>query len=175
MDKQEITQLIQQEMQASKKDAQYGPSRVPTHIHNGLDSPKLSQKNLLERQFTVSSHLPATQPATAGNYGHFYIHAPYLPPAAVITLTEVHGVKGTDAGTVSLFVTRVHQGSSSLSTGDVIVTFDLKANPSNVVRYSTLILGRQPVFIYPNQRLALSTSGTLTDVGNVLVTVVLQY
>lgn len=41
MDDQEIIKLIREEIRNDKRDAQYGVSRVPFHVHNNLDSPPI--------------------------------------------------------------------------------------------------------------------------------------
>lgn len=173
-------------MQTSAINAQYGISRVPVHIHNGMDSPKLDfNGSITNRQLFLTSHIPGTSAATAGNYGHFFINDFNVSSASlisskttngltVISISEVHGRAGNDAGTVTMRLALLNPGDASISGGSAITTFDLKSTADTPV-YSTLITGRTAAVVYPGQRLALQTSGTLTNVADVLVTVLLQY
>lgn len=55
MEKEEIIQLIQQQIQAEKQNSQYGVSRVPVHTHNNIDSPNLQQHSIVGFQTLPSA------------------------------------------------------------------------------------------------------------------------
>lgn len=176
-----IRQIVQQEMQKKQQVDQYGVNRTPVHTHNGLDSPKIDfGAGLTSRQIYVTSHVPGASAATASNYGFFFTNIFNVDSAqgfvnkivngmTVITFAEVHGTAGTVPGCkVGLFILRSTGGT------DLVGEFALDATP-NVLRPKTLKLGATPAILYPADALALSTSGTLTTVANVLVTVLMQY
>ena len=183
-DEAKIKQIVQQEMTRRATNAQYSTSRVPVHIHNGQDSPRLDFGNLTNRQIMISSHVLGTAAQTSSNYGHFFINPLYLTagqtvlkPAGgmtILTMTEVHGHAGSDAGTVTVGICILNPGDNSFSGATPIHSFNLKST-ANTPSFSTLIQGATPAVLYQGQRLALQTSGTLTDVDDVLVTVLLQY
>lgn len=58
MEKNEIISLIRQEIEANKREAQYGVSRVPFHVHNNLDAPPV--------QFTNLGGVPSSYASNAG-------------------------------------------------------------------------------------------------------------
>ncbi len=180
MPEQQIRQIVQDEIKQGQIKDQYGVNRTPVHTHSGLDSPRLDFGSALNnRQVQLVSHVPSTQAATAGNYGHFFINS--LFPVStqnggmtVITITEVHGRAGNDAGAVTLTLRLLNPGDASLTGGTTITTFDLKGTADTPVA-KTFVFGKTPAVVYPGQRLALQTSGTLTNVADVVVTVLLQY
>lgn len=175
-----IRNIVQQEIQKKQKIDQYGVNRTPVHTHNGLDSPKIDfGAGLSNRQVQITSHVPGTSAATAANYGHFFTNSlfPVSTPnggMTIITITEVHGRAGNDGGTVTLALRLLNSGDASLTGGSTVATFNLKGTADAPVA-RTLTLGKTPSIVYPGQRLALQTSGTLTNVADVLVTVLLQY
>jgi len=179
----QIRKIAKEEIALDKQQAQYGVNRVPVHVHNGLDSPKLDfNTSIINRQVLVTSHVPGTSAATAGNYGHFFINPLYasstntagkrVGPMSIITMTECHGRAGNDAGTVTVSVVLLASGDASLSGGTAIATFNLKST-ADIPAFSTLKMGASPAVIYSGARLALQTSGTLTNVADVVVTVLL--
>lgn len=171
----EVQNLIKKAIADDKRDSQYGVNRVPVHTHNGLDSSKISiSEATVERPLFVMGRVPGTSAAASGNYGCIYVHPQGSPPATIITLEEVHGRAGNDAGTVLLQVALLSPGDASLTGGVGIVQFDLKGT-ADIPVYATLIHGKPPAVIRENQRLCLQTSGTLTNVADVCVTIFLQY
>ncbi len=175
MDENQIRHIFRQMMQEDKMNSQYNVNRAPVHDHNGMNSPRLDfGGSLVNRQLLLSSHVVSTEAATAGNYGHFYIHELGMPPATVITISEVHGRAGNDAGSVVLALRSLVSGDDSLTGGTTVTTFNLKGT-ANAPTYKTLQQGKPPAVLYPGYRLALQTSGTLTNVADVVVTVLLQY
>lgn len=174
MNEQETRNLIRQQIASSNAASRYQLTPTSQHTHNGLDSPTVSFTDLTNRQTFITSHVPSSGAATASNYGHFYVHPHNAPPASVLTMEEVHGQAGTDSGVVTVGVAILSSGDASLSGGTILHNFNLKAT-ANIASFSTLIQGQNPAILKPGTRLALQTSGTLTSVADVLVTVVLQY
>jgi hypothetical protein len=174
-----IKQLIRQEIQADKHNSQYGVNRTPVHTHNGMDAPRIDYTALNNRQIQITTHIPSTAAATDSNYGHFFTNSLYPFSTlnggmSVINMTEVHGRAGNDAGDVTLYLVLLDVGDASLSGGVAVAGWNLKES-ANVPRPRFLIQGKPPTIVYPGQRLALQTTGTLTNVADVLVTVLLQY
>lgn len=69
MEDSQITQLIRDEIVADKQQAQYGVSRVPVHIHNGLDAPKIAFIGLGDTPSTYLGNIgkiPAVNPLGTG-------------------------------------------------------------------------------------------------------------
>ncbi len=177
--------MIDDSIRADKQKSQYGVNRVPVHSHNGLDSPKIDFGGAVSnRQVFVTSRIPDTGAATSGNYGQFFLNPLFISPTTVLpifqggmtilTMSEVHGRAGNDGSAVSVGVYILNPGDASISGGTLVHSFDLKST-ANVPRYSSLILGATPAVLYPGQRLALHTTGTLTNVADVLVTIYMQY
>jgi len=186
MDKNQVEKIALDVYQRESQRNQYSVSRVPVHTHNGLDSPKIDfNSGLNNKVLFVTSHVVGTGAATAGNYGHFF-HNPLnfdvnnaivsngSNSMAIMAVTEVHGRAGNDASAVTLSVAILSSTNASLTGGTAFVAFDLKGT-ADITTYAAPKLGQAPARIYPGQRLALQTSGTLTNVADVLVTVMLQY
>lgn len=47
MNEQQIRSIVQQEIAKSRSDARFGLNPIQRHIHNGIDSPQISQNNVL--------------------------------------------------------------------------------------------------------------------------------
>jgi hypothetical protein len=110
--------------------------------------------------------------ATSTNYGRF---ATVRYPIQILRIDEIHETAGTNVGAVTLDVVVVEDGSA-ISTGTSLLVneFNLKgtANTLQIKQkrdLSTIVRG-----INPNQSIALVTTGTLTDVAGVCVTVYYQ-
>lgn len=139
------------------------------HRHTGEDG---TQR--LPARHVASAVLKGTEAATAANYGRFYA-APV--PLKIVSISEVHGTAGSDAGAVTLQVERL-QGTEALASGDQLLktAFNLKATANTVVRYQAPLLSasgtaRAAAILSVNDRLALKLSGTPTAVDDVVVSV----
>jgi hypothetical protein len=115
-----------------------------------------------------------TQPQTAANYGIFFIAR---HPCEVLFISEVHGTAGTDAGAVTLQVEKL-TGTTAKGAGTNILatTINLKGT-SNTVQtreITGLVRTGGVVSLRKGDRLALKSSGTLTDLKDVQVTVYLK-
>lgn len=169
---QQIRQIVQDELSKTGNTGTFSGFQVNKHTHNGFDSPPVSFSDLANNQFSVSSHIQGTSAATATNYGAFWI-APFA--CSVQTMWESHGNPGSDAGDVSLLFLILSPGQTFLSTPFYEITsFSLKT-PANVPGFEPLRQGAAPAILKAGDRLALTTSGVLTNVADVTVTVVLEY
>jgi len=118
----------------------------------------------------VSTRLKNTDPATAANYGVFFVaDRAYV----FVSAAQTHGTKGTDAGAVTLQIERL-QGTEALNSGDEILktAFDLKGTINTTQYGEPKTDGTNQIF--KGDRLALKDAGTLTDVANLAVTVYLK-
>jgi hypothetical protein len=125
--------------------------------------------------FYITVWLASTSAATAANYPIFFIahHA-----CEVISISEVHGTLGTDAGTVKLQVEKL-TGTTAKGSGLEVLkdatpfsAFNLKATINTVQTKSGTSL--QNKTLNPGDRLALKSEGTLTAVADVCVTLYLK-
>lgn len=165
-----MRQIAKDEINRESTRANFSAFQVPNHQHNGVDSNKVAFPNILNRQFTVSSHVLGTAAATATNYGAFWI-APF--DCSIQTMLESHGRAGSDAGTVVVFVVIFSDGDT-FGDGTPVKAFNLKST-ADTVATSNLLAGRNPAVIHAGQRLALVPVGVLTNVADVIVTVLLEY
>lgn len=96
----------------------------------------------------------------------------------VVAIAEVHSVLGTDAGAVSLQVTKdtstdVPGGGTDLLTNGAGAGFNLKA-AINVPQAGTLSTVSGVLQMKSGDRLSVDFAGTLTAVAGVVVTVLLR-
>lgn len=137
------------------------------HKHNGLDGTKRLSSNVF-----VSAVLPGTMPATAANYGIFYVAT---RPCFVKAVSEVHTTAGTDASAVTLQLERL-QGTEAPDSGDALLAtaFDLKGT-ANTVQRGTFVANKTLTYLALGDRLCLKDAGTLTAVAGLCLTVELQF
>lgn len=137
------------------------------HKHNGLDGTKP-----LGVYSFIPATLPGTMPATAANYGIFFIAT---RSCFVKSVSEVHTTAGTNGGAVTLQIERL-QGTEAPDAGDALLTtaFDLKGT-ANTVQEGILVANKTLTALAPGDRLCLKDAGTLTDVAGLNVTVQIQY
>jgi len=122
----------------------------------------------------ITVNLPGSNAATASNYGVFFVN-PLEKALQVVSIAEIHGTAGTDAGNVTLQVERL-QGTEALDNGDQLLSsaFNLKGT-ANTVQYGDLVSNGQLLILGKGDRLALKDSGTLTSVADVCVTVIVKF
>jgi hypothetical protein len=119
----------------------------------------------------VTVSLVSTLPATAANYGNFFI----ADRAYQITaIRESHTVAGSDAGAVSLEVEKL-TGTQALDSGVTTqaAVINLKGT-ANTVQSATLSATAADLLLAAGDRLALKDTGTLTAVAGLTVTVSLK-
>ena len=117
----------------------------------------------------VAEHLFGTAPATAGNYGTFFI-APYK--CVVLGIDVVHGTVST-SGTVQ--VERL-QGTEAKAAGDDLLTAAIStAGAVDTVSTGVLISGEsaEPLELADGDRLGLVNAGNLATSADLCVTVTL--
>lgn len=117
--------------------------------------------------FPLFRDFPSTTAQTATNYGQIFTA---LFPCEVMLVAEVHTVAGTSVGTVTLDIEKC-TGTTAIGAGTSILAtaFNLKSTAYTPVFKSgvTLSTARQ---LATGDRLALKTSGTLTSLEGVQVT-----
>ncbi len=115
----------------------------------------------------VSHTLAGTQPATAGNYGQFFI-APYK-----CVVLKIEAVWRTASSSGTLNIERL-QGTEAKDAGDDLLssTIDL-SGAAETVNTGTLISGANaaPLELAAGNRLGLVNGGTLTSGADLCVTV----
>lgn len=165
---------------------------IPTKIEKPVFSfdyevnePALNPAQLLRTtndlvSFTVSTRVPDTDSATAAKYGVFFV-APF--PCALVSVSEVHATAGTDGGAVTLDVEKL-TGTTAKGSGISMLssTFNLKSTANTVVKKDLIsgiavissVAGTLDRALATGERVALKTSGTLTAVNDVCVTLVFK-
>jgi len=141
----------------------------------GLPTPgQLTDFRQLENKdgFYFSITIPGTSAQTAVNFGYIFT-ARF--PIEILRVTEVHETAGTDAGAVTLDVLRVPSGTAIGSGTSILAsTFNLKSTAATPVYKQGLNLSSTTRRLKENESLALKTSGTLTALADVCVTIYYQ-
>jgi len=121
--------------------------------------------------FYITENIVSTSAQTAANYGHIFTAT---CPCEVMIASEVHSVAGSDAGSVVLDIQKL-TGTTALGSGTSILatTFNLKSTAYTPVQKSGtgLSTARQ---LATTDRLALKTTGTLTALQGVQVTLYIK-
>jgi len=116
--------------------------------------------------------IPGTSATTSTNYG--YVLTAREIALEILGVSEKHETAGSDAGSVTLDVVKVLDGSA-ISTGTTILTstFNLKstANTNVLKRGVDLSRATNIRYLQIGESIALKTSGTLTAVAGVHVCV----
>jgi hypothetical protein len=114
---------------------------------------------------------PSTTAQTATNYGYIFT-SPF--PFEVLSVIEKHDIAGTDGGSVTLDVRKVPNGTT-LGSGTSILksTFNLKSTADTAVIKQGVDLGSNRTF-NPKDSISLTTSGTLTSLEGVQVTIYIK-
>ena len=142
------------------------------HTHSGIDTPKIRFDDLFRKRLIIRHSLLGTLPQTSTNYGIIFI-APF--PCIVEAVREVHGTAGTAGGAVVLGVERLTGTTASASGSAMLSTnFNLKAT-ANTVQEGTMTSTISSLRLLENDRLGVYTSGTLTSLTDVVVTIELRY
>ena len=119
----------------------------------------------------ISGIVFGTSAATAANYGNFFTADRGYK---VIEISEVHRTAGTNGGAVTVSVEKCASGTAPDSGIDLLATaLSLKATV-NTPQFGTLTLTKRDLILKRGDRLILKDSGTLTDVADVNITVILQ-
>ncbi len=116
----------------------------------------------------ISHSVFGASAATAANYGIFFTAR---HPIEVMRVTETHAVAGNDAGAVTLDVKKAGSGVA-IASGTTILgsTFSLKSTANTPISKESVNLSSARV-LKEGDRLGLVTSGTLTNLSDVCVTI----
>ena len=133
---------------------------------------------LRERQFEVKVELPGIQARTVTNYGVFYIAN---RRCRVIEVRERHSTAESTASVATIDIERLTDGTA-LDSGLAVLasTINLKGTANTISKKLTnnnITSGRRHDVLEIGDSLALkdATTGTLTELSNVCVSVLLQY
>jgi len=127
---------------------------------------------LKNKVIPIHHTIVGTLAATATNYGVFW-RAPFA--CTILEIVEVHQTAGTDAGAVELNIEKL-TGTQALDAGTAILStaFSLKAT-ANDDQTGVLSTTLSTLQLAKGDRLAMDDSGTLTDVANVMVVIMVKY
>ncbi len=121
--------------------------------------------------FFITATLNDTAAATAANYGVLF--TALKRGYEVMVVGEIHGTAGTNAGAVTLQLEKLTGTTAKGSGSNILVTaFDLKGTINTLVKKEGVELTGKTLAV--GDRLAWKTSGTLTAVANVHITVYLK-
>lgn len=150
--------------------SQFGVASVPFHVHNGVDSNKVSFSDLKDRIAVVPYTLSGANAAVAGNYSVF-LTVPFA--MTVSRITEVHAAANGSA--LSLDIEKL-TGSAAPGSGTKVTAapFDLNA-AANTVQTAALSSSVGFVQLAAGDRLALLKTGTAAGANNVTVTIILSF
>jgi hypothetical protein len=119
------------------------------------------------QKFTVVANLAGALPATAANYGTFFV-APW--PCVVTGVTAVHGT-ASSSGTV--MVEKLTSGQAKDAGVDLLSAAISTAGTAAVIRSGTLA-GSASTPLKAGEALGLVNGGTLTSGANLTLTVELK-
>lgn len=149
---------------------QQPPYVVADHRHNGVDTPKVTYKDIDQKKLYIVHTIQGTAAATATNYGVFFI----APVACYVSgFREVHQTAGSDASAVTVTLEKL-TGTTAPDSGTVLLTsaLSLKATANTVQTgtiVSTMTNGIFDKKLNASDRLCLKDSGVLTAVANVTI------
>jgi len=119
----------------------------------------------------VTRDYPGSTAQTATNYGYIF-NPPF--PFEILSVVEKHDVAGTDAGSVTLDVLKVPNGTTLASgVSCLATTFDMKSTADTAVMKQGLELSANRSFD-PLDSIALKITGTLTALEGVQVTIYIK-
>ena len=119
----------------------------------------------------VSVSLVDTTAQTVANYSTFFVADRAI---SIISVQEIHGTAGNDAGAVTLQVEKLTGTTAKGSGTNLLLTaFNLKGT-ANMVQYGSLVI-TAAINLDKGDRLAVKSSGTLTTLKDVTVTVFYIY
>lgn len=135
------------------------------HDHDGINTNHIRQVSFL------TTSLPGSNAATAGNYGIFFVAT---RPCKITAISEVHTTLGSSTPTLQI---EKLTGTQALDAGTTLLAtaFDLHAT-ANTVQRGVLVSGglQTALSLKQGDRLALKDIGTLTALAGVSVTVQLE-
>lgn len=164
---------IKNALEVYSKQNEYILSKIPVHSHTGNDTVQVEYKNLKDKRMYIVKSLDGALPQTAANFGVIYINE--FENAVVTSVSEVHQVAGTDAGSVTLNVEKLTSGQA-LGSGVNVLSSDLSLKSTkDIVQIGTLtsiLVNKQ---LKKGDRLALKDTGTLTGLVGVCIIIEITY
>ena len=146
-------------------------NNLPDHQHTGKDATKVNFSDIDKKKFWVRHTLEGTTPATAGNYGIFFI----VPMICTVTgFTEAHQVKGTDGSAVTLQLEAL-TGTTVSGSGINLLTAGLSLKATINTVQNGVLISPAPLSLSIGNRLGLVLTGTPTAVANLTVVVELTF
>ncbi len=144
------------------------PNQQQDNIPNQLtDYQTLSNKD----GFYFTFRLGGALAQTAANYGYVFTAR---HPVEILRISEIHETAGTDAGAVTMDVLKVTSGVAIGSGTTILVAaFNLKSTAATLV-FKQGVNFTSNRRLKENESLAFKTSGTLTDLAGVCVTIYFQ-
>lgn len=141
-------------------------TQVPDHVHSGIDSQKVSYKDIDKKILYASHVIYGATAATATNYGTFWI----APVACYVTnFWEIHQVVGSDGSAVTVTLEKLTGTTAPDSGVEMLSTaLSLKAT-ANTLQTGVLTETLTNRNLKAGDRLCLKDAGTLTAVSNVAV------
>lgn len=142
----------------------------PNHYHNGFDSNNVNYSDINGITFVVRHSIYGADAATVANYGVFFI-APFACQVAAVK--EVHSTAGTDSGTVTMNIEKL-TGTQVPGAGVNVLSSALSLKSTkNTVQNGTLSITKTNFNLAIGDRLQIASTGTLTAVADVCVTLLL--
>lgn len=151
-----------------------GPSTYQTdpHEHDGVDAPRVNERNLRMRTERIHIRLDGATPATAANYGVFF--SP-LDTCFVRAVYERHTTAGSDGSDVGLNIEKL-TGTTAPDSGTEILSADINLKgTANTLAQGSLVPSRSARTLRKGDALCLKDSGTLTAVAGLYLLVEVEY
>lgn len=139
----------------------------PTSKEMGLQKPMFDTDQIYRKDGAyMDFFLPGSDSQTAAKYG---VIRTFYNPIEILWIAEVHSVAGSDGGAVTLDIEKL-TGTTAPGSGTTILasTFNLKSTANTVVTKEGKALANNRQF-KEGERIALKTSGTLTALEGVCV------
>lgn len=143
----------------------------PSYLGNPVFDPNALNSISQVIFFPISTRVPDTAAATAANYGYFFVAD---RPYEIISITERHKTAGTDGGAVTLQVEKIPTGTAKSSGTDLLATAINLKGTADTTQYGTLTTTKTALILKRGDSIGLETSGTLTSVADVCVTIILR-
>ena len=148
------------------------------HIHDGNDMDRVRYSDIEDRIIEIPYRILDGSNST--DYGVIYT-AP--EKGRVIYISEAHKTAGSDAGSVTMQLEKLTDGTASGSGIDLLATaFDLKSTADTIVEKEMIddfvkssTSGVLDITFQKGERLGLVTTGTLTAVADVTGTLMIVH
>lgn len=168
-----IQTLVQKEIataqEKNEQDLRFNVADIPAHEHTGVDSSKINHDNIEQRRLYLPINLYGADPATAANYGVFFI-APF-----VCNLTSVRVAFQVASTSGTLQIEKLER-TQILDAGTALLVSALSlSGTANTVASGSLVLTSPSLQLAVGDRLALKDAGTLTNLVGLCVIIEITY